>query len=158
MIVKKEDYILEVDVEQTKSYYTSHSLCDCPFCRNYYAQVKNKLHLFDEFLFEFGADIERPDELSHIESDNEIQYLCAAYTVCGKILEFDKYEIDLFEESGVVSIVFNNSYVPNEQKTDYFVIMVYNIRLPWILNESFPESKPTKKKFINKIKTIFSKK
>ena len=67
------------------------------------------------------------------------------------------HEIDLFEESGVVSIVFNNSYVPNEQKTDYFVIMVYNIRLPWILNESFPESKPTKKKFINKIKTIFSK-
>ena len=104
----------------------------------------------NDFLLELGVKIERPDELSYIESDNEIQYLCAAYTVCGKILEFDKYEIDLFEDSGVVSIVFNNSYIPNEQKTDYFVVMVYNIRLPWILNEPFPEPEPIKKKLLIK--------
>lgn len=134
MIVKKEDYVLDVDIEQTKNYYASHLLCDCPACRNYYAQVKNKFHLLDEFLLEFGADIERPDELGYIELDNEIQYRWVAYTVCGKILEFDKYEIDLFEDSGVVSVVFNNSYIPNEQQTDYFVVMVYNIRLPWVLN------------------------
>lgn len=158
MIVKKEDYIIDVDIEKTKDYYTSHSLCDCPACRNYYVQVKHKFHLLDEFLLEFGIDIERPDELSHIESDNEIQYLCAAYTVCGKILEFDKYEIDLFEDGGVVSIVFNNSYIPNEQKTDYFVVMVYNIRLPWVLNEPFPEAVPVKKRFIDKIKAVFLKK
>ncbi|MBQ8215887.1 MAG: hypothetical protein IJZ33_06460 [Clostridia bacterium] len=150
MIIKKEDYIMDVDIEQTKEYYKSHTLCNCSACRNYYVQVKDNFPLLNDFLLELGVKIERPDELSYIESDNEIQYLCAAYTVCGKILEFDKYEIDLFEDSGVVSIVFNNSYIPNEQKTDYFVLMVYNIRLPWILNEPFPEPEPIKKKLLIK--------
>lgn len=158
MFIKKEDYVLDVDIEQTKNYYASLSLCDCSSCRNYYVQVKESFPLLNEFLFELGVNIERPDELSYIESDNEIQYLFAAYTVSGKILEFDKYEIDLFEDEGVVSIVFNNSYIPNEQKTDYFVVMVYNIRLPWVLNEPFPEVAPVKKRFIDRIKAVFSKK
>ena len=130
MIIKKEDYIMDVDVEQTKDYYISNSLCDCTSCRNYYAQFKDNFPLLNDFLLEFGVNIARPDEIGCVESDNQIQYLFAVYTVCGKILEFDKYEIDLFEDRGVVSIVISNSYVPNEQRTDYFVITVYNIALP----------------------------
>ena len=158
MIIKKEDYIMDVDIEQTKEYYKSHSLCDCSSCRNYYTQVKNRFPLLDEFLLELGVNIECPDELGCVESDNKIQYLFAAYTVCGKILEFDKYEIDLFENSGVISITINNGYIPNEQKTDHFVVTVYNIVLPWALNEPFPKPISTKKNFFDKIKAIFSKK
>ena len=156
MIIKKEDYIMDVDIEQTKKYYKSHSLCDCPSCRNYYVQVKDNFPLLNNFLLELGVDIERPDELGHVELENEIEYLCAAYTVCGKILEFDKCEIDLFEDRGVVSIVFNNSYIPNEQQTDYFVVTVYNIRLPRMLNEPFPETAPKKIRKVNVIQLIAS--
>ena len=78
--------------------------------------------------------------------------------ICGKILEFDKYEIDLFENSGVISITINNGYIPNEQKTDHFVVTVYNIVLPWALNEPFPKPISTKKKIFDKIKATFSKK
>ena len=158
MILKKEDYVMDVDIEQTKEYYKSHSLCDCPSCRNYYAQVKDGFPLLDEFLLEIGVNIERPDELGYIESNNEIQYLFAAYTVCGKVIEFDKYQIDLIENNGVISITINNDYIPNEQHTDYFVVTVYNIVLPWVLNEPFPEAVPIKKRFIDKIKAIFHKK
>ena len=137
MIIKKEDYVMDVDIEQTKGYYTSNLLCDCPSCRNYYTQVKNNFRLLNHFLLELGVDIARPDELCGVESDNKIKYLFATYTVFGKILEFDQYEIDLFEDSGDVSLVINNFCDSGEQKTSCFVITVYNVALPWVLNESF---------------------
>lgn len=139
MIVKKEDYVLDVDVERTRGHYTCNSICSCPSCRNYYAAVKDRFHLLDEFFLELGVDIERPDELGCIGSDNKIQYLFAAYTVCGKIIEFDKYEIDLFEDSGVISIVISNLLDSDEQRADHFVITVYNITLPWVLTEPLSE-------------------
>lgn len=134
MIIKKEDYIMDVDVEQTKDYYKSNSLCDCPSCRNYYAQAKDNFHLLNDFLLEFGVNIERPDELRCAEVDGNIKYIFAVYTVCGKILELDKYKIDLCEDSGALSVVIRNPYVPDERRKDYFVITVYNISLPWIIN------------------------
>lgn len=158
MIIKKEDYIMDVDVDQTKEYYRSHSLCDCPSCRNYYAQVKDRFLLLDEFLLDLGVSIDRPDEMGCVELDNEIQYIFASYTVCGKILELDKYEIDINDGGLFLNIVIGDSFVPNEQKTEYFVVTVYNIVLPWILDEPFPEPVLLKKKMIDKIKALFSKK
>ena len=139
MIIKKQGCKMDVHLEQTKKYYISNSICDCPSCRNYYAQVKDKFHLLDEFLLELGVSIDRPDEMGCIELDNEIQYVFASYTVCGKILELDKYEIDINDGGLFLNIVIGDSYVPNEQKTDYFVVTVYHIVLPWVLDEPFPE-------------------
>ena len=149
---------MDIDIEQTKEYYKSHSLCDCPCCRNYYAQAKDRFHLLDEFLLELGVSIDRPDEMGCVEMDNEIQYIFASYTVCGKVLEHDRYEIDLHDGGLFLSIVVGDGFVPNEQKADYFVVTVYNIVLPWVLNEPFPEAAPIRKRFIDKIKAIFSKK
>ena len=147
---------MDIDVEQTKEYYKSHSLCGCPCCRNYYAQVKDRFPLLDEFLLDLGVSVDRPDEMGSVELDNEIQYLFASYTVCGKILELDKYEIDLSDGGLFLNIVIGDYFVPNEQKTDYFVVAVYNIVLPWVLNEAFPKSVPMKKRFLDKIKAIFN--
>ncbi len=159
MIVQKQDCKMDIDIEQTKEYYKSHSLCDCSPCRNYYAQVKDRFHLLAEFLLELGVCIDRPDEIGWVQWNNdEIQYIFASYTVCGKILELDKYEIDLNEGGLFLNIVIDDHFVPNEQKSDYFVVTVYNIILPWVLDEPFPKAVSTKKRFYDKIKAIFSKK
>ena len=158
MIIQKQGCKMDIDLEPTKEYYKSHSLCDCQCCRNYYAQAKEKLPLLGAFLSDLGVSIDRPDEMGCVEMDNEIQYIFASYTVCGKILEYDEYEIDLNDGDMFLNIVIDDYYVPNEQKADYFVVTVYNIVLPWVLNEPFPEAAPIRKRFIDKIKAIFSKK
>ncbi len=158
MIIQKQDCKMDIDIDQTKEYYKTHSLCDCPSCRNYYAQVKERFHLLDEFLLELGVSIDRPDEMGCVEADNEIQYIFASYTVCGKILELDKYEIDFNDGGLFLNIVIGDYFIPNEQKNDYFVVSIYNIVLPWVLNEPFPQAVPIKERFIDKIKAIFSKK
>ena len=149
---------MDIDIKKTKEYYQTHSLCDCPYCRNYYAQVKQRFQLVDELLSDFGVSIECPDELGSVELQDEIQYIFASYTVCGKILELNKYEIDINDGGLFLNIVIGDYYIPNEQKTDYFVVTIYNINLPWVLNEPFPTSVPYKNIFFNKIKSLFSKK
>ncbi len=158
MIIQKQDCKMDIDIEQTKEYYKSHSRCNCSSCRNFYAQAKDRFHLLDEFLFALGVSIDRPDEMGCVESNNEIQYIFASYTVCGKILELDKYEIDLNDGGLCLNIVIGDVSIPNEQKTDYFVVTVYNIVLPWVLNEPFPEAVPIRKRITDKIKATFSKK
>ena len=158
MLIKKQDCTMDIDIKKTKEYYLTHSLCDCPCCRNYYAQVKQRFQLVDELLSDFGVSIECPDELGSVELQDEIQNIFASYTVCGKILELDKYEIDINDGGLFLNIVIGDYYIPNEQKTDYFVVTIYNINLPWVLNEPFPTSVPYKNSFFNKIKSLFSKK
>ena len=158
MIVQKQDCKMEIDLDKTKDYYKTHSLCECPCCRNYYAQIKQKFPLLDKLLSDFGVSIECPDELGSVELQDEIQYIFASYTVCGKILELDKYEIDINDGGLFLNVVIGDDYIPNEQKTDYFVVTVYNICLPWVLNEPFPESVTIKNGFFNKIKSLFLKK
>ena len=48
--IQRADDAFSVDTEQTQRYY--ESLCDCGYCRNYYAQIKGKLPKLDAFLNE----------------------------------------------------------------------------------------------------------
>lgn len=41
--IKIDEYTFFVDVEKTREYYETHSLCDCASCRNFYAQAREKL-------------------------------------------------------------------------------------------------------------------
>jgi len=65
--IQKDEYVFSVDVEKTKEYYKTHTLCDCVCCRNYYAQIKDKLPKLNAFLSEFGVDISKPDEAMSAE-------------------------------------------------------------------------------------------
>ena len=134
MLIQKQDYKMDVDIEQTELYYESHSLCDCQSCRNYYAQVRDRFVVLDNFLSEFGVAIDRPDEIGWIEAENKVEYLFVSYTVCGRILEYGEYEMSLNDAELVLNIVIGGSDIPNEQKGEYFVITVYNIVLPWVLD------------------------
>lgn len=102
-------------------------------------------------------DLERPDEIAwgDLSPEGEIDYLFVAYTVRGEILRQDFYETDL-QDSLFLSVVIDKGYVPNEQEgEDYFVISVYNIVLPWVLEEPFGD--PIKPSFFQRLKKRFGK-
>ena len=159
--IQKDEYVFSVDVEKTKEYYKTHTLCDCVCCRNYYAQIKDKLPKLNAFLSEFGVDISKPDEAMSAEMDDYIDYIQVDYTVCGSIGSMSEYELDIYDDL-FLSIVITNGFVsPNEQTGEYFTISVMQIELPWVLDEPFPRgldepfSKKTKSKaFTNFVRAL----
>lgn len=156
MIIRLDSYVLDVDVEATKAYSLEHSLCECNEDRNFYAQARETFPKLTAFLAELGIMIERPDEIGSFPLENVIDYHFVAYTVVGEVIEAGKYEIDLFDGNLFLNIVINDWYVPNEQKTTkYFTVTVYNIRLPWILDEPFPIEELSKPSIFSKIKGLF---
>ena len=156
MILVKQNCKMDVDVEKTSEYYRSLALCDCPCCRNFHAQVGYALPTLKEFLSELGADLCRPDELGFSTEHGMISYHFAAYTVCGRIMELDKSELDINDNGLRLNIDIDNRYVPNSQKDEYFVIWVYGIMLPWVLNEPNPELEEVKNTRADKIMSRYS--
>lgn len=151
--IQKDEYVFSVDVEKTQEYYKTHSICDCVCCRNYYAQIKNKLPKLNDFLNEFGVDISRPDEILSVEMNNYIDYINVDYTVCGNIKSMGEYEIDIYDNLFLSIVVTNGFASPNEQTGEYFTISVMQIELPWVLDEPFP--KPITEKVSLKIKKFW---
>ena len=100
MIIQKDGYVLDVDIEATRKYSQAHSLCNCDEDRNLYAQVRSKFPELTTFLAELGLLIDRPDETGSCAMDDYIDYHFVAYTVIGNILESDKYEIDFIISTG----------------------------------------------------------
>lgn len=138
--IQKGNYIFEVDLEKTKEYYKTHSLCDCAYCRNYYAQAQSKFPELNDFLNKFGVNISKPDEISSVETDHEIDYLSVDYTVCGCVKSADKDGIDILNSPHLHITVINGFVSPNEQTGEYFTISVAQIKLPWVLNEPVPKA------------------
>lgn len=156
MIIRKDDYILDVDVAETRAYYQRNTLCACNEDRNFYAQARDRFPKLTALLEEFGIPIDRPDEIGSVALEDEIDYLFVAYSVVGKIVELGEYEIDLFDGNLFLNIVIGNEYFPSEQNTrEYFTIAVYNIQLPWVLDEPYPESEKPKPGLFSKIKKFF---
>ena len=149
--IQKDEYIFSVDVKKTQEYYKIHSVCDCPCCRNYYAQIKNKLPKLDKFLNEFGVDISRPDEIMSVEENNYIDYITVDYTVCGNVQSMGTYEIDIYDNLFLNIVIIDGFASPNEQTEKYFTISVMQIKLPWVLNEPFPIPITKKARFKFKI-------
>ena len=154
MLIQKQDCKMDVDIDKTIEYYREHSLCDCLACHNFYVQAASALPKLNAFLSELGVDVSRPDESASDASDYTVEYYFVAYTVSGKVMEYDKYEIDIQDGDLFLNIVIDDNYIPNEQKGEYFVISVYGIKLPWVLDEPLPDALPTTN-FFNKIKKIF---
>ena len=144
--IQKDAWKFSVDIEKTREYYKNLSLCDCGECRNYYLQIEEKLPKLKEFLEEFGVDISRPDEISSFTYENEIDYSTVYYTVCGEIAESSKYEIDIYDNLFLSIIPNDDKAPPNEQTGQYFTFSVFQIRLPWVLDEPFPDTRKIPKK------------
>jgi len=154
--IQKDEHIFQVDVEKTKAYYMTHSLCSCDACRNFYGQIEGKYPELQAFLAELGVDIAKPDEMPWWDVEDKIDYN-PCYTVTGMIETLGKYEID-FDGINVVVTRGENPFddIPNEQTEPYFVLAVYNIYLPWVLDEPFPAT-PKRETLLDKIKGLFQR-
>lgn len=153
--IKNGVYVFSVDTEKTKKYYETNSLCDCVCCRNYYAQIKNKLPKLNDFLCEFGVDISKPDEIMSLEMDDYIDYINVDYTVCGSIESIGQDEINICDNLFLSIDVTDGFVSPNGQTEKYFTLSVMKIKLPWVLDEPFP--KPITEKAAVKAKNILYK-
>lgn len=150
--IQKGNSIFCVDKEATQKYYEKVSLCDCANCRNFYQQICGLFPELEMFLSEFGVDIAKPDEIFSYEVKEEINYI-PVYTVTGHIETEGKCEIN----AGEFKVVIENGYIPNEQTEDYFLITVYDMYLPWVLEEPFYEES-LKEKLFSKIRQLLQKK
>lgn len=157
--IKKNEYVFSVDIEKTKEYYKTHSLCDCEECRNYYKQIKYKFPKLNDFLSEFGIDISKPDECFGVDMDNYIDYINVDYTVCGSVKVLGESEIDIFDDLSLKVVITDGFVSPNEQTGEYFTISIMNIELPWVLNEPFPKSIALKENMFKRVvKKLFKNK
>ena len=153
--IQKDDYRFQVDIDKTITYYQSHTLCDCDYCKNFYPQIKETLPKLAEFLSRFGVDVSKPDEIMSMESEDEILYINVDYTVCGNVISMGEYEIDI-QDRQFLSLVITDGFVsPNQQTAEYFTISVFNIALPWVLDQPFPTAVPCKA--TSPLKRIFQK-
>ena len=153
--IEKDNYKFYVDIEKTKEYYNTHSLCDCVCCRNYYKQIEQELPKLKEFLDDFGVDISKPDEIMSVENEGFIDYLNVDYTVCGNVINMSEYEIDIYDNLFLNVVVTEGFASPNEQTGEYFTLSVTNIRLPWVLDVPIPTTIKLKPK--NAAKNVFVK-
>ena len=152
--IEKDNFVFCVDIEKTKAYYRSNSLCACPGCRNLYAQIKTLSDELTVFLAEFGVDICRPDESADMEMKDYIDYLFVGYTVTGRMESAGVYETDIADFHIKISRGDTpHDWFPNEQKEPCFFIAVTGITLPWVLDEPFPH----KEKYMDKVKSFFKK-
>lgn len=144
-IIQRDDYRFCADIPATQAYYAAHGLCDCPCCRNFYAQVRTQFPKLDAFLRAFGADVARPDRISSSEEGANIEYFEVDYTICGRVEAMGQYEFDL-PDAPPVSIAVHDGFVsPNEQAGDYFTFSVFGIQLPWALGEPIPTAQPRRR-------------
>ena len=134
MIVKADEWIFDVDMTATMEYSAREAAehCTCPNCRNFYAAVDRYYPELRPFLAKFGLDIEAPDRMSPLDySMDDIAYDPMFY-VFGEIRQPGIYEMS----AGPANIVAT----PLEDTPDgrpCFQLDVYEVRLPWVLDEPF---------------------
>ena len=135
MDVKIDGCVFDVDLERTRAYYQSNTLCTCSYCRHYRENIRQRYPRLAERLERFGVDPARPDETESYEQDGVIEYAAVHYTVSGYILADGKKESRLADTEGL-RLIFEpvgkdaEAYYPNEQEEPFFYITVWGVKIP----------------------------
>ena len=116
---------MEIDVDQTKEYYSRSNLeiCDCDDCQHYYQKVKNAYREVDQFLNQFGIDILKPHELMSYNDQQELIYFACQYIVFGECAN------DFEEVIGDVKFIPASSYPHTGIEEEHFVLEFGPIKL-----------------------------
>lgn len=139
MIVKVDDWAFDVDMTATMEYSVKEAAehCTCAYCRNFYAAVDQYYPELRPFLARFGLDLEAPDRMSPLDYSIEDIVYDPMYYVFGKILEPGIYEMS----AGHANIVVTPMVGTLDGKP-YFQLDVYEVVLPWVLEEPFEGGVP----------------
>lgn len=123
---------MNVDIKKTQDYYNSlkpESLCDCSYCKNYYAQIRTEYPAVAAYLASFGVDIEKPFEISPLEPDKNgiLEYCTCQYIVFGSCPNTYGHRI------GDVEFCIASAHPSTGIEEEHFVLQFYPIRLKVIL-------------------------
>ena len=159
MDVKIDGCVFDVDLERTRAYYQSNTLCTCSYCRHYRENIRQRYPRLTELLERFSVDPARPDEAESYEQDGVIEYAAVHYTVSGSILAGGKKETQL-EDTETLRLIFEpggkgaEAYYPNEQEEPYFYITVWGVKIPC----AWAAAPAGKRRFPDFLRDIFQRK
>lgn len=140
--IQKGEYLLLIDIEDTKEHYKNLELCECSTCQNFYTQIKGKFPKLEAFLEEFGIDVEKPDEIDGAYLDNHAEYVWIDYTVSGRMEAIDGHKVAYEEQLELelddfpATIVISEHFIfPNKREGECFAVSIKGLSLPWVLEE-----------------------
>ena len=131
-----------MDLEATATYSRQELAenCRCAYCRNFYEAIDRYYPQLRTFLTQFGLELNAPDRMSPIDYDPGRTDYDPRYVVFGQILQMGTYELSV----GLANICPSAIEDLIDGKPA-FLLDVYEVSLPWILDESFPGGIPQKK-------------
>jgi hypothetical protein len=125
---------MKANRERTRAYYQAlepEGLCDCAYCKHYYAQVKAAYPAVADYLAGLGVDVERPFEIdlpAEEESGDMVYHVCQ-YVVFGSCS--DSYQHRISD----VSLRRAEAYPTTGIEEAHFMLELYPIRLQGMLPE-----------------------
>ena len=92
---------MKIDIVKTREYYNSLSsglLCDCDYCKLYYAKSRKEFSELALWLDKYGVDIEKPLEVISLEPDESgmLDYIGVQYIVFGTFSNYNSYYVGDF--------------------------------------------------------------
>ena len=161
MIFRFSNFVIDVDVERTRAFYSRDGRwqCDCQDCRNYDKAILTAPATVLDFLRSMGIDPRKPTEVFNttgmLEEDGTIPYNGWLH-VCGTLTEGPDTVTERVTEDGVrcLSFRWDLAYRPDpaypfellptreidlipENFPAPVLQMEINTRLPWVLPEPY---------------------
>lgn len=140
--IKINDWILEIDVEETKKQYLKKwDLCDCLYCLNYYEATKSLPEIELQCFKQLGINPSQCNHLSHFDpAENDLHFYIGCYHIVGKISHQPPSKItnsdDRIGINNTLHVGFSNNleFVP-ERFTKPVLQLNFEIEVPWVLLE-----------------------
>ncbi len=133
-----DDWIFDIDKEKNISFYKTNESCECLPCQNFAKSVSSIFPELNKFLSQLGVNIQHPEETIWMEEDiaKQTVYYEVVYTVHGSILKTGNYEIDIDNINISISPSVDST-INTVMSEPYFVLSIFNIVLPWEMDENF---------------------
>ena len=114
---------MKIDIVKTREYYNSLSsglLCDCDYCKLYYAKSRKEFSELALWLDKYGVDIENPFEVMSLEPDKSgiLDYIGVQYIVFGNFKNDNSYYV------GDFNIKIADSHPDTGISDEHFVLEV----------------------------------
>ena len=92
---------MKIDIVKTREYYNSLSsglLCDCDYCKLYYAKSRKEFSELALWLDKYGVEMEKPLGVISIEPDESgmLDYIGVQYIVFGTFSNYNSYYVGDF--------------------------------------------------------------
>ena len=114
---------MKIYIVKTREYYnllSSGLLCDCDYCKLYYAKSRKEFLELALWLDKYGVDIEKPFEVMSLEPDESgmLDYIGVQYIVFGTFSNDNSYYV------GDFNIKIADSHPDTGISEEHFVLEV----------------------------------